>query len=90
MTGQTVTGGREQVCVDQATEDQAAALGIDACAAVMLTRTWYMVEDGSPIEYSEAVRLAGHWLSHVSRVITELAVLDVAGPPFTWLSWRPG
>ena len=64
MIGQTVTGGREQVCADQATEDQAAALGIEVGAAVMLTRTWYMVEDGSPIEYGEAVHPAGHWLSH--------------------------
>ena len=59
-----MTGGREQVCADQATDDQAAALGINVGAAVMLTRTWYMVEDGSPIEYGEAVHPAGHWLSH--------------------------
>ena len=62
--GQTVTSGREQISADQATEDQAAALGIEIGSAVMLTRTWYFDEDGTPIEYGEAVHPAGHWLSH--------------------------
>jgi GntR family transcriptional regulator len=62
--GQTVTSGREQISAGQATEEQAAALGIEVGSAVMLTRTWYFVEDGTPIEYGEAVHPAGHWLSH--------------------------
>ena len=62
--GQTVTSGREQISADQATEDQAAALGVEVGTAVMLTRTWYFVEDGTPIEYGEAVHPAGRWLSH--------------------------
>jgi DNA-binding GntR family transcriptional regulator len=62
--GQTVTSGREQISADQASEDQAAALGIEVGSPVMMTRTWYFLEDGTPIEYGEAVHPAGHWLSH--------------------------
>lgn len=63
-TGQTVSGGREQACASEATVDQAAALGVEVGAAVMLTQTWYLVEDGSAIEYGEGVHPARRWLSH--------------------------
>jgi DNA-binding GntR family transcriptional regulator len=64
QTGHTVSSGREQVSAGTATPGQASALNIEAGDPVLLTRTWYFIEDGTPIEYGEGVHPAGGWLSH--------------------------
>jgi len=62
--GQSVTGGREQTCAGQAVEDDALVLGVEIGAPVLLTRTWYFLDDGSVVEYGEAVHPASCWMSH--------------------------
>lgn len=62
--GQAVTSGREQTCAGEAGADDVAALGVEPGAPVLMTRTWYFLEDGSVVEYGEAVHPAGHWMSH--------------------------
>jgi DNA-binding GntR family transcriptional regulator len=54
-----VTSGREQVSAGTATPEQATALEVEVGDPVLLTRTWYFIEDGTPIKYGEGACPAG-------------------------------
>lgn len=63
-TGHQVLSGREEVCAGAATSGEAAALQVAIGDPVMRTRVWYFREDGSPIEYGEAVHPAERWFAN--------------------------
>jgi DNA-binding GntR family transcriptional regulator len=62
--GLSVASGREQTCAGEAGEDDAAALGVGLGSPVLMTRTWYFLDDGAAVEYGEAVHPAGRWVTH--------------------------
>jgi DNA-binding GntR family transcriptional regulator len=63
-TGRRVTIAREDVAADAATEDDAAALGIEPGAPVLRGRNWLYDSDAVVLEYGESARPRGTWASY--------------------------
>src|SRR6266516_4001972 len=54
-TGRLVTIGRDQLCADEAAEQDAHDLAVPAGSPVLRGRNWYYADDGGVIEYGESV-----------------------------------
>lgn len=63
-TGRRVTTGRDQLAASEATEQDAADLGVEAGTAILRGRNWYYDAAGDVIEYGESVAQAERWTSY--------------------------
>jgi DNA-binding GntR family transcriptional regulator len=63
-TGRPVTTAREDVAADAATDDEAAALGIEVGSPVLRGRNWLLDSAGAVLEYGESVRPRRTWASY--------------------------
>jgi DNA-binding GntR family transcriptional regulator len=72
-TGRTVTAGRDQVTARQATDSEAADLGLPAGSPVLHGRTWFYDSSGAVMEFGEFVTVPGRWTSSDYELAAELA-----------------
>jgi DNA-binding GntR family transcriptional regulator len=63
-TGRRAVATEEATTAASATEEQAALLGVDAGAPVLLSRNVYVDSEGETIEVGESVAPAGRWRVH--------------------------
>lgn len=63
-TGRRVRAGRDQMAAGEATEQDAADLGLRVGAPVLRERNWVYDEAGGTIEYGESVTSQGRWTSY--------------------------
>ena len=73
QTGRAVTAGRDQVTARQATEREAADLGLPAGSPLLHGRTWFYDSAGSVMEFGEFVTVPGRWTSSDYELAAELA-----------------
>ncbi|MEU0522039.1 GntR family transcriptional regulator [Streptosporangium sp. NPDC006007] len=64
QTGRIAVSGRDQVCADVASEQDAEDLGISVGAPVLRGRNWLYDQNGDVIEYGESVAVDNRWSSY--------------------------
>jgi DNA-binding GntR family transcriptional regulator len=67
-TGRAVAEGLDRYSAREATEQDAADLGVPVGSPVACGRNWYYDAEGGVIEYGESVSIPGRWTRHPYRV----------------------
>lgn len=68
VTGRAVTTGLDKYSAREATEQDAADLGVSVGSPVACGRNWYYDAEGDVIEYGESASIPGRWTRHPYRV----------------------
>jgi DNA-binding GntR family transcriptional regulator len=68
VTGRAVVTGLDQCSAREATDQDAADLGVPAGSPVACGKNWYYDAEGTVIEYGESVSIPGRWRPHAYRV----------------------
>lgn len=68
VTGRAVVTGLDQCSAREATDQDAADLGVAPGSPVACGKNWYYDSEGTVIEYGESVSVPGRWRPHPYRV----------------------